>query len=383
MMTLTEEQFFWLMRAGLWGREETEFPMIAPCFIEWPSLLGLAKRQTTLLVVQDGIEYLIARQKQNEEELVSIPPRALLKVQNFRMQTLTVHQELGRMIQEVDALLRGVGIVPVLLKGESMAALYRKPESRSCGDIDLYVHPQDYDRASILMGSRYELTEKGTTEKHETFQSGRYKIELHWSPLSLQRPLLRRRFDRYSLDELAGGTPSLTLPFTGASVAVPPVTYNAVFLLGHLFHHFIEGGVGLRQICDWTLFVARYEPQMDRNRLQVLLRRFGLFTAWQVFGLLAVRYLGIPSARMPFYTERLSAKADAVVSIILREGNFGRYGKGKYARRQEDSYSMKKSKAMRLSLNRMFRKARIFPIDVLLYFPSWLWESLGRLLRRR
>lgn len=380
-MRLYEEQYLWFLRAGLWGRESTDFPMIAPCYIDWSSLLSLAKRQTTLLVVQDGLEQLIAAQKARGEELVGIPPRSLLKVQNLRMQTLQVHKDLNRLIVEADGLLRASGIMPVLLKGESMAALYPHPESRNCGDIDLFVFPEDYARSAALLSSRYDSANH-TTEKHGCFRQGRYNIELHFRPLVLQRPWLRRYFDRYSRSSLSRRLDSLSLPFAEGRVLIPPVTYNAIFLLAHIYHHFIEGGIGLRQLCDWTLFVDRHYRDIDRAELADGLRRFGLTEAWRIFGCLAVRYLGITPDRMPFYEDRFSRDAERVLSIIFLEGNFGRYGRGELAGKKEDSYSRKKSKSFRLGLLRLRSRAAIFPLDVWLYLPKWAGESLGRILKR-
>lgn len=381
-MRLYEEQFLWLLRAGLQGRERTDFPMIAPCYIDWSSLLSLAKRQTTLLVVQDGLETLIAAQKARGEELVEIPPRALLKVQNLRMQTLQVHNDLNRLIVEADALLRASGIVSVLLKGESMAALYPHPESRNCGDIDLFVFPEDYPRAAALLSARYDTVSQ-TTDKHGSFRSGRYNIELHFHPLILQRPWRRRHFERYTRSSLSRPERTVSLPFADGTVCVPPVTYNAIFLLGHIYHHFIEGGIGLRQLCDWTLFVDRHYREIDPVELADGLRRFGLMSAWQIFACLSVRFLGIAPARMPLYDEDRAQEAERVLSIILVEGNFGRYGRGKWAGRKEDSYSRKKSKSFRLVLARLQSRISLFPLDVSLYLLKWMRESLLRVLKRR
>ncbi len=377
-MTLFEEQFLWLLRAGLWGKEESKFPMIAPCYIDWSSLLSLAKRQTNLLLVQDGLEVLLAMQTARQEERVVIPPRGLLKIQNMRMQTQQIHRDLNAIILEIDTMLRKVGISPILLKGESMSAIYPRPESRNCGDIDLYVDPDDYARAAALLSTRFETLTK-TTEKHGSFRRGRYNIELHFRTLVPQRPWCRRAYDDYSRSVLSQAKERLPLPFAEGKVLVPPVTYNAIFLLGHIYHHFIEGGIGLRQICDWTLFVDRHGAEWDREELSSLLERFGMMDAWRVFGCMSVKYLGLSPDKMPFYDEREQERAERVLSIVLREGNFGRYGRGALAEKKEDSFSRKKSKSLRLFFQRAKLRFSIFPKDVLLYFPKWLGESLSRL----
>ena len=383
-MRLYEEQFLWLLRAGLWGREESPFPMIAPCYIDWSSLLSLAKRQTTLLLVQDGLEVLLEGQKARAEESVVVPPRALLKWQKRRRQTQQVHQDLNQMILELDGLLRSVGIFPLLLKGESMAPLYLRPESRNCGDIDLFVFPEDYTRAAALLATRLEQTGP-TTEKHGNFRRGRYNIELHFCPLVLQRPWLRHHFNRYTREKLSAVQETVSLPFAEGQVLVPPVTYNAIFLLAHIYHHFIEGGIGLRQICDWTLFLDRNFERMDLDELATKLEQFGLMNAWKRFISLSVRFLGLRSERAPFYDadERYGRDAEAILAIILKEGNFGRYGKGELAKKKDDSYSTQKSKSFKLGLRRLNCRIPIFPTDTLLFLPKWAFESISRVLKKR
>jgi hypothetical protein len=179
-------------------------------------------------------------------------------------------------------------------------------------------------------------------------------------------------------------------------VAVAPLQFNLIFVLAHLFHHFIEGGVGLRQLCDWAVLLqhafaesadsaesAAAKSSLDLSELKARLEKFSLMQAWQIFGNIVVRYLGLPVEKMPFYSESCSSSADRCLSIILTEGNFGRYGKGKYARRKSDSYSQRKSKALRLTSKRLWRKSVIFPWDVLYYLPAWAAESFSRLFKHQ
>ena len=139
----------------------------------------------------------------------------------------------------------------------------------------------------------------------------------------------------------------------------------------------------MRQLCDWTLFVGHYADQLDRDELSRLLERFGLMDAWRVFGCLVVRYLGLSPEKMPLYDAGEEVRAEQVLSIILREGNFGRYGRGELAGKKDDSFSQKKSKSFRLFFLRMKQRRHIFPQDTWLYFPKWMGESLSRVLKKR
>ena len=201
----------------------------------------------------------------------------------------------------------------------------------------------------------------------------------------LQRPWLRHHFDRYTREKLSDVQETVTLPFAEGKVLVPPVTYNAIFLLAHIYHHFIEGGIGLRQICDWTLFLDRNFERLDLKDLETKLKQFGLMNAWKVFVNMSVCFLGLKRERAPFCDadECYSREAEEVLNLILKEGNFGRYGKGELAKKKEDSYSTKKSKSFKLVLQRLKCRLPIFPLDTLLFFPKWASESIFRLFKKR
>lgn len=38
-------------------------------------------------------------------------------------------------------------------------------------------------------------------------------------------------------------------------VAMFNATFNAFYVFMHLYHHFLQVGVGLRQVCDWMLIM--------------------------------------------------------------------------------------------------------------------------------
>lgn len=396
-MSLVEKHFLWFLRAGLWGLTRDgsceALKSAAPSpdeEFDWGGIFSLAKRQTVLLLVEDGVEAWMQWLRENEQTIPEIPAIYLLKIENLRDLAREQHAMQDKMLQRACGLLQQDGITPYLLKGESLALLYPQPFSRVCGDIDLYVDPEDFKRAKRLLSSVYDTIGR-VTDKHCTFKEGRLKLELHWQAMSLGNPFARKAFQTYSRESLSSMQPSrCSLPLSGYQVAVPPLQFNLIFVLAHLFHHFIEGGVGLRQLCDWAVLLQHASSEtttvdsaFDLSELRTRLEKFSLMQAWQIFGNIAVRYLGIPVEKMPFYLESCSSSADRCLSIILTEGNFGRYGKGKYARRKSDSYSQRKSKALRLTSKRLWRKSVIFPWDVLYYLPTWVAESFSRLFKHQ
>ena len=342
----------------------------------WKRLYQTVCRQAMVGTLNEGVHRLPAHQ---------MPPEDLLKEWDESTEKIArIYHRHEEHVKELETLLGRLGLHGCILKGTGLAHLYPNPERRMCGDIDLFVFPEDYTRAARLLATCLEQIEMAT-EKHGTFRRGRYNVELHFCPLVLQRPWLRHHFDLYTREKLSDVHETLSLPFAEGKVLVPPVTYNAIFLLAHIYHHFIEGGIGLRQICDWTLFLDRNFERLDVDELATKLEQFGLMNAWKVFVSLAVGFLGLKRDRAPFYDadEHYARKAEEILTIILKEGNFGRYGKGELAKKKDDSYSTKKSKSFKLGLQRLKCRIPIFPLDTLLFFPKWASESLFRLFKKR
>ena len=40
------------------------------------------------------------------------------------------------------------------------------------------------------------------------------------------------------------------------------MNFNAVYILVHFLHHYWSGGVGLRQLMDWGLYVTRHYEEL-------------------------------------------------------------------------------------------------------------------------
>ncbi|MBC7911852.1 MAG: nucleotidyltransferase family protein [Pyrinomonadaceae bacterium] len=72
--------------------------------------------------------------------------------QTYRLYTLqaAIHE---REIAQVIKLLKPAGIAPVLVKGWSVARKFPEPALRPYGDIDLFIHPEQFDKATEILSS--------------------------------------------------------------------------------------------------------------------------------------------------------------------------------------------------------------------------------------
>jgi hypothetical protein len=314
ILSLSEQQVLSLLRASLWST-----PMDASLFtdVDWTSVLRLADQQTLAGVLSEAIlQHGVA---------LHLPQTLARQVLMRQMTARKSNARLNRVLQELDATLRADGICPVLLKGQGVATCYPQPDLRQCGDIDLYIGAKDYQRAvDLLLPDSTHSEVEMQNEKHYHMMWHEAFIEVHRYTLLLSVGRYKRNFIRWTDADL---TPEAcpTVRIGTTDIAVPPPTYNAGYIFAHTWQHFMIGGVGLRQCCDWILYLHSYADQIDRAALRLHLEACGLWLPWQIMSVVAVDYLGLPAAECPFYDSRYRAKADAVLRCILNEGNFGKY----------------------------------------------------------
>ena len=170
---LSQQQFLELLRAGLWGRPADIGLFADKENVDWKAILRMAREQTVIVIVADGIETL-------PEELW--PPRkAMLQLMMMRVRTQQMHQLLNSTLNLVTEALNAQGIPSVLLKGQGVAQNYRIPESRMCGDIDLYVGEENYKRACTVVAGlspqKGALGQETAMHQHVTLNG--VEIEIH------------------------------------------------------------------------------------------------------------------------------------------------------------------------------------------------------------
>ena len=119
-----------------------------------------------------------------------------------------------------------------------------------------------------------------------------------------------------SADDIEGITISGGEPF---------LQTDALYLLLHLMHHFLQTGVGLRQVCDWACLLARHGRSLDGAALAADLRALGMLRPAAALARIVVDELGVPAGVVP--AELLGAARGADVRLLLADilasGNFG------------------------------------------------------------
>ena len=358
-----------LIRKALWNNGRMVFTSVP----DWRKILLLAERQTILGLIATVIPDLDPEMKPDSVSMI--------RLQKKVMKIYHSHAILNRKVAETATLLDSHGIRSFLLKGQGTALNYPDPLSRQCGDIDLYVGNDNFIAALDVLepGVTHEFR-KFRHLKHFNKKDGGVEIEIHRLADNLPGRKADRMFQEWTVRSLAG-TELRKGKIGGIDINLPPAAFDAVYIMNHAWHHFLIGGIGLRQICDWTMHLHRYNKEIDPDILENDLRKFGLMDAWQIFASISVRKLGLPESECPLYTGEADSKADKVMDIIWAEGNFGYHSSLRRNPRPE-GFIAGKLYTFRINTQRVFRIISICPKDIILYWASFLRYGIHKVLNR-
>lgn len=364
-MTLTEKQFFSLLRSGLWEISPDASLFEGPA--DWEEIYEIANRQTLLGFVGDGIARQVAHPGIPVSCKAPVDSRKKFLVQVVKAERR--NDKLNGFIARFNRTFKEAGITPVIVKGQGVALAYPQPWHRQSGDIDYLLTPEDYARArDILTPLASEVEPEGTDRLHFNCTVEGITVELHGTEdRKHHRAGPEKRFDDFTARHYAGE--KLFWDLEGEQIPLMDHHYSVIYILDHFHHHMMTSGVGLRQVCDWVMYISAHRDALDEAALAADLRNLGLLRAWKVYGALAVSYLGMPAERMPLYDPSFARFSDRVWRIIAKTGNFGKYER----------------KRPPMSVPRLWRKTKSFAYilkqcaRLLPIFPS---ETVRTLLRR-
>ena len=312
-MNQEEKVFFSILRSALWGTS-VEVP---ERFSQWNMIMKLAKTQALMGLVGD---VLLTRHEIRE----TLSPKLIEKLQDIPMTNVGMHSQMNMTLQLLVLTLRMVGIEPVLLKGQGLARYYPTPELRQCGDIDIYVGEENYEKAyDAILPIVSEIDDKSKIWNWMHFDAsiGAVMIEVHQKADKMYSRKNVRIYKEFMLDGVSRDL--CPLRFGDVDVMTPNDTFNAFYVFYHLWRHFSGSGVGLRQFCDWACFLHTHVGNLDLPYLKKMLDDLGFMKPWQVLGCFLVRDLGLPEDEFPFYTKKYVGKVDRVRDYVMTDGNFG------------------------------------------------------------
>lgn len=313
----------------------------------WLQMLTMAKVQTLIGVLFEGVKRLPPEQK---------PPQNIYNEwETLTKQIASIYQRHVRRTLKLEQTFDELGLHGCILKGLGMAQLYPIPERRICGDIDVWVKGRRKEVIARFREAGYEVHDVLYQECKVDFFDDT-TVDVHFRPSKCSNPFRNARLQR----TLRKMSPILD----DTALTLPEARFNAVFCMAHMFRHYLEGGLGMRQMMDYYYVLQELEPE-DRAPVMKMLRRLGL-----------QRFTGAMMTSMKFNfgleDEYLLCKQDRGLGEILvkdtiRMGNFGVLDSRNRAREGEGR------------LGRFIRKSRRVFSYLRQYPGEVIWSPFARL----
>jgi len=228
--------------------------------MDWRQLYSFATKQTIIGICFDGIKRL---SEEYPEELKKNPiERDLLMTwmgvsQQIRRQNMKVNGVAAKLY----SMLREDGLRCCILKGQGNALMYPNAYSRNPGDIDVWVNASR-EQITEYAKKHFELGDDIRYQHIETSVDG-VPVELHFFPCTMNNPIYNARLQKWfkrNVDLQCSNV--VSLPDGIGEIAIPTTAFNVVYQLTHLYHHFFDEGIGMRQIIDYFLVVNDFSKNV-------------------------------------------------------------------------------------------------------------------------
>lgn len=367
MSTNNQELFYKLVRAGLWADtsvHDSRFTVHDFEQVDWDEVYQLAEEQSVIGVVLSGIEHSNVK-----------PPQELLlqwigEVQILEQQNKAMNGFIAELIKK----LQNADVYALLVKGQGIAQCYEHPLWRSCGDVDLLLSADNYERAKAFLTPMADHVDpEEINMKHLGMTIGDWIVELHGTMHTEISPRVNLGVDE-AQDACfkKGGVRSWNNG--GTNILLPSPDNDVILVFTHILEHFFVEGVGLKQVCDWCRLLWTYRSELDLQLLESRIRKMGLMRVWKAFGSLAVDVLGMPKEAMPMYDARYKVKGERVLESIMKSGNMGHNNDLSY--REKYSGLTYKLVALWRRIKDFAGFTMIFPVDAPKFFVHYVFRKI-------
>ncbi len=326
---------------------------------EWNAIHESLRRQALLGVGFMAIERL-SHEYLPSKELVL---KWFCEVERIR----AANRRLNKDAVVVTRQLQEIGLRAVILKGQGLSLLYPDISLRQPGDIDVWVEGNRYSVMRLL--GRHSIGGKVMYHHLDCSNWVQSDVEVHFIPTFFYSPFRNIRLQRFFREhEDIVFTNKVDLP--EGQICVPTNSFNRIYILCHIYRHFLTEGVGLRQLLDYYYVLKCGFTPEERFATVVTLKGLGIYRfargvvyiLQRVFGLEYAFCIVPPDERLGTF----------LLEEILRSGNLGQY----------DLYSALNCRTGRNRFTRLLqimrRNSRFllwFPSEVLWYplFRVWHW----------
>ena len=166
-----------------------------------------------------------------------------------------------------------------VLKGFSISLCYPMPFHRYSCDFDCFLTTMDpinkwdaYTLANSIVESKSIPVDR-SYYKHSEFLFEDLHVENHRFCCSVRRGRRTADLEAYLQWMLCNEEPEY---MEETKLALPPLMFQALFLIEHACTHFLYEKMSIKNICDWAMFKKHYQDRLDWDEFYAMCVRFGL-----------------------------------------------------------------------------------------------------------
>lgn len=364
-----EELFFELLRVAV-GKQESLSRV--PDEEEWKQLADMANKQFMMGVCFAGIQIL---QKKG-----IAPPRDLfLNWATYSEQTKDINNDKNIKCLKLQNQLRKHGMRSCILKGQGNAMMYEKlaPQlkyTRHAGDIDVWAEG-GFERV-VKFVLKYQSTNK-INNKHIKFDVFKdTEVEMHFKVEQLINRIKDRKLQRW-LKQQEERQMTHRVAFEEDSLILPTTDFNMVHLLLHIYRHFFDSAIGLRQVTDYyALLMTGDMTDTEKEHVKQLVHSFGLDRFASALMWVLGHIFHMERERMPWAPNECTGRF--FLDEVMIMGNFGKYDE-RFANRKRGNYIVR---YWRYCTSKI-RFLKVFPIETCWLPIDHFMSGTEMLLNRR
>ncbi len=329
---------------------------------EWKDLLDEATEQAVAGICIAGIDKL---------PKVQMPPKLfLLEWIGLSEQIRQQNAQVDKQTAQIWKHLKEDGLETAVLKGQGIAQEYGElAEFRQSGDIDIWVKG-GYQIVCDYVQRTHPTTDVAYHRFHYNYFDNA-EVELHHRP-TLMRDLLddkklARWYNTFGTDSF--------VHLKDKGFAVPPAEFNRIFILTHIYRHFLFEGIGLRQVIDYY-FVLKNNGGKDKEEIAKVLKELKLMRFAEAVMWLLHEKLGLEEQYL--ICGMNEKEGQFVLSEIEQTGNFG-YSDTRYQYRT--FFKLRRQLAHGAHLLLHYPSEVIWTPIWLVYHKVWKWEKVREIKR--
>ncbi len=324
---MAKDLFLYILRCSLKGEPLSTEKEISEEV--WAQVFELARIHKVLPLIYDSAYHLLEERNFDTSGVRNLSRQMMIMQASKTSAFLTLLEKLER-----------CNIPVTVVKGITCRRLYRNPDLRISSDEDLLLNPSDIKACEeLLIKEGLILT---TPDREDHYQRSYRRADgLH---LEIHSSLFPNESYYKSWNKVFNNASKEHFFYENSPVRITTLspTYNLLYLILHAMKHFINVGVGIRQICDIIIQIETYQKELDWSFIEKTLKELNALDFTKAILALAEEVLDFKLR--PFLPEVFFTDAPAYKPLLedILEG--GVYGTSTLSRAHSRSFTENASK---------------------------------------